>query len=210
MAEWLDKHRNLLTIALPSALLCTALLGGALMIRRRPQPAPIVISALTTMPAPSPAPTATKAPIMVYVTGAVAQQGVYALPWNSRIEDAIAAAGGAASDADLLGVNLAEHLRDAQQIYVPCQSDTATPVLPTPMPTTSSADASSPGGQRVNINSATASELETLPGIGPALAQRIIDYRETNGPFRTPEDITQVTGIGERTLEQLRDKITVQ
>jgi competence protein ComEA len=162
------------------------------------------------MPAPSPAPTATQAPVLVYVTGAVVYPGVYALPWDSRIENAIAAAGGAASDADLLAVNLAEHVFDAQQIYVPSRSDTATPVLPTPIPTAPSPSANPSGSQRVNINSATASELEALPGIGPALAQRIIDYRVANGPFSAPEDIIKVRGVGEQTFEQLRDHITVQ
>lgn len=210
MADWLEKHHHTLTTALFAALICVVLAGGVLLIRHRPQPAPIVISALTTMPAPSPAPTATQAPVLVYVTGAVVYPGVYALPWDSRIENAIAAAGGAASDADLLAVNLAEHVFDAQQIYVPSRSDTATPVLPTPIPTAPSPSANPSGSQRVNINSATASELEALPGIGPALAQRIIDYRVANGPFSAPEDIIKVRGVGEQTFEQLRDHITVQ
>jgi competence protein ComEA len=135
---------------------------------------------------------------------------VYTLPWNCRIEDAIAAAGGTLSEADLLAINLAEHVHDAQQIYVPCQGDTETPVLPTPVPTAHSASALSAAGQRVNINTATAHELEALPGIGPALAQRIIDYRATSGPFQAPEDIVKVRGIGEQTFEQLRDYISVQ
>ncbi len=210
MVDWLEKRRNVLTRGLSAVLICAVFVGGVLLVRNRPQPAPIVITALTTMPAPSPAPSATQAPVLVYVTGAVVHPGVYTLPWDSRIENAIAAAGGAASDADLLAVNLAEHVHDAQQIYVPSQTDTATPVLPTPIPTSVSTGAASSGDQRMNINSATASELETLPGIGPALAQRIIDYRVTNGPFSVPEDIIKVNGIGERTFEQLRDRITVQ
>lgn len=208
--DWLNRLRNTPTTALTAVVMCAALAGGVLLIRNKPQPAPIVISALATMPVPSPAPTATQGPILVYVTGAVAHPGVYALSWDSRIENAIAAAGGAASDANLLAVNLAEHVYDAQQVYVPFQSDTATPILPTPIPTIPSAAGPSPGGQLVNINSATASELEALPGIGPALAQRIIDYRAANGPFAAPEDIVEVRGIGERTFEQLRDLITVQ
>ncbi len=208
--DWLNRLRNTPTTALTAVVMCAALAGGVLLIRNKPQPAPIVISALATMPVPSPAPTATQGPILVYVTGAVAHPGVYALSWDSRIENAIAAAGGAASDANLLAVNLAEHVYDAQQVYVPFQSDTATPILPTPIPTIPSAAGPSPGGQLVNINSATASELEALPGIGPALAQRIIDYRVANGPFAAPEDIVEVRGIGERTFEQLRDLITVQ
>jgi competence protein ComEA len=142
------------------------------------------------------------------VTGAVAHPGVYTVSQDSRIEDAITAAGGAAADANLLGVNLAERLHDAQQIYVPYQSDTATPVLPTPVPTV--AGTAHTGGERVNINTATTSELQTLPGIGPALAQRIIDYRATNGPFQAPEDVVRVRGIGEQTFEQLRDLVTVR
>ena len=210
MVDWWEQHRDSLTTALSVFVICAVLVGGALMIRRKPQPAPIVISALTTMPAPSATPTMTQAPIRAYVTGAVAHPGVYALPHDSRIENAIAAAGGATSDANLLAVNLAEHVHDAQQIYVPYQTDTATPVLPTPMPTAAGAAMGSSGSQRVNINLATAGELEALPGIGPTLAQRIIDYRVTNGPFNTPEDIMKVRGIGEQTFEQLRDRITVR
>jgi competence protein ComEA len=210
MDDWLEKHRDSLKTALSVVVVGTVLAGGALLIRRKPQPAPIVISTLATMPAPSLVPTATQAPILAYVTGAVAHPGVYALPQDSRIENAIAAAGGATSDANMLAINLAERVHDAQQIYVPYQSDTATPILPTPMPTAASVSTGSSGSQRVNINSASVSELETLPGIGPALAQRIIDYRVTNGPFNAPEDIINVRGIGEQTFQQLRDLITVR
>jgi len=210
MLDWLEKHRDPLTKALSVVVVGTVLAGGALLTQRKPQPAPIVISALATVPAPSPVPTATQAPVLAYVTGAVAHPGVYTLPQDSRIENAIAAAGGATSDANLVAINLAERVHDAQQIYVPYQSDTATPILPTPMPTAASVSTGSSASQRVNINSASASELETLPGIGPALAQRIIDYRVTNGPFNTPEDIIKVRGIGEQTFEELRDLITVR
>jgi competence protein ComEA len=146
----------------------------------------------------------------VYVSGAVAHPGVYALPWDSRVEQAVAAAGGGTADADLLRVNLAQRVHDEQQIYVPHKSEAVTPVLPTPVPPTPIAGTSSIPGQKVNINTASAAELEALPGIGPVLAQRIIDYRQTNGPFRTPEDMKRVKGIGDVTFERLRDLITAE
>jgi len=210
MVEWLEKHRSMLPTAFSATLIVAILTGGAVLVWRRPQPAPIVIASITPLPVASPDPTTTPAPILAYVTGAVARPGVYSLPCDSRVEDAITAAGGAAADADLLAINLAEHVHDAQQIYVPHQGENATPILPTAIPTAYSDSGQLPGGQLVNINTAAAQQLEALPGIGPALAQRIIDYRTANGPFQSIEDITNVKGIGQHTFEQLQDQITVR
>jgi competence protein ComEA len=184
---------------------------GAMAFRiRRPTPAAIVIQPLTALPTVTKAPTASPRPVKVYVVGAVARPGVYALPWDSRVEQAIAAAGGATADADLVRVNLAQQINDEQQIYVPREAEEATPALPTPMPRTPSAVALSPSGQKININTAAAAELETLSGIGPVLAQRIIDYRQARGPFQKLEDIKKVKGIGESIFERIQGMITLE
>jgi competence protein ComEA len=110
------------------------------------------------------------------------------------------AAGGPAGDADLDRINLASSVADGQQIYVPRQDEENPPVQ------SPSAQRASDG--RVNINTADAAALETLPGIGPALAQRILDYRQAHGPFTKIEDIMEVSGIGRATFEKLGDLIT--
>jgi competence protein ComEA len=125
--------------------------------------------------------------------------GSYTLPLGSRIDDAVRAAGGPTADADLERINLAQILRDGQHIHVPRVGE----VLPTPTPYGLSA------GGRIDINLADAALLETLPGIGPTIAQRIIEYREMNGPFETAEQIQDVKGIGPTIFERIKDQITV-
>jgi competence protein ComEA len=122
------------------------------------------------------------------------------------VEQAIAAAGSATDDADLVRVNLAQRVYDEQQIYVPHKAEGATPVLPTTAPTA----VTSASGHRININTASAPELETLSGIGPVLAQRIVDYREANGPFSKPEDVKQVKGIGDSIFQRIQDSIATE
>ena len=171
----------------------------------RPQEdTPVIVS--TPLPTPTLSPTLTPAPIRVYVSGAVRQPDVYELPPGSIIQHAVNAAGGPTSDADLDHINLALELRDQQQVYVPRQGET------NPPPPVSGGESGGGGqeGALVNINTAPVAELETLPRIGPTLAQRIVDYREANGPFETIEEIQNVPGIGPATFEGFRDLITVQ
>ncbi|TEU14080.1 MAG: hypothetical protein E3J21_16915, partial [Anaerolineales bacterium] len=144
----------------------------------------------------------------VYVSGAVAHPDVYELPYDSIVKDAIEAAGGPTGEADLNRINLARRVHDEEQIYMPRKGEESPPVSPPSGPSLPSL--SSQGGDKVNINTATAEELGTLPGIGPTKAQSIIDYRTTNGPFQSIEDIKDVRGIGDATFEKLKDKITVQ
>jgi competence protein ComEA len=158
----------------------------------------IVIS--TPLPDPTSLPAPTPAPIRVHVSGAVRQPDVYELPAGCIVKDAVEAAGGPTDSADLDGVNLAVELRDQQQVYVPRQGE----VIPMSS-TLGGGTASGP----VNINTATAAELETLPGIGPKTAETIVEYREANGPFKAIEDIMNVPGIGEGTFEKIKDGITV-
>ena len=178
-------------------LLFLILLGGVLFYLRWPRPSPIEIIE------PTPAPASTPGEIGVYVVGAVMKPRVYFLPQGSRVADALEVAGGPTEEADLVRVNLAKRVYDEEQIYVPRLGEENPPLPP---PSTSS------GGQaggKININTATAAELEALPGIGPVLAQRIVDYRKANGPFAAIEDIKNVSGIGEGIFEEIKELVFV-
>ena len=139
-------------------------------------------------------------PLSVYVTGAVVSPGVVAVPAGSLLADAVEAVGGVTSEADLESLNLAAPLMDNQHIVVPRRVVQAT---------VETATETGSGNALVNINTATSAELETLPHIGPAMAQRIIDYREANGPFARIEDVQNVAGIGESRYADLAPLITV-
>ena len=171
------------------------------VILKRPEPAspPLVI---TLQPRPTAEPvTPTPATINVYVSGAVKKPDVYALPLNSIVKDAITAAGGATTDADLDRINLATHLADQMQVYVPRQGEAAPPP-----PNGSAPDSPT---EKININTASVEELDKLPGIGPTIAQAIIDYRTQYGPFKTIDGIKDVPRIGDALFEKMKDMITV-
>ena len=148
-------------------------------------------------------PSPTKQPIVVYITGAVPRPGVYALPEGARVQDVISAAGGFLAEAEKDGINLARLLDDGEQLDIPF-SEGFSPVIPTTAPVVAQ-----PSSDLININTASSFELDTLPGIGPTTAQKIIDYRTQNGPFQTIEDIVKVSGIGPGTFERIKDQITV-
>lgn len=152
-------------------------------------------------------PPPTPPPLAVHVACAVATPGVYYLPPGSRVRDAVAAAGGALDEANLNALNLAAPVEDGQQICVPFRSSAASSSSSSETSSAPNATSVSTGTQ-ININTADAAQLEALPGIGPALAQRIIEYRQEHGPFATVEDLIQVPGIGPAKLEQLRPWIT--
>ena len=176
---------------------------GGMVISRQSRPVPIVISP----PEPTAAPllTATPSAVQVYVSGQVAAPDVYELPPDGRVEDAVTAAGGFTAQAQPALVNLAQPLFDGMQIYVPAEGEEAS--LPLPVATAPAGTSNS--GDLVNINTAGLEELDTLPGIGPSTAQNIIDYRESNGPFETLEEIMDVPGIGEAKFNQIKDLITI-
>ena len=137
--------------------------------------------------------------IFVDVTGAVNTPGVYTLTASSRVIDAIKAAGGSAPGADLSTINLARVLADGEQIYVDAAVTNSKGVR------VSSPKRSGP----ININRATVSEFDSLDGIGPVIASRIVDYRKTHGPFITVEDLQKVSGIGAAKFAQIKSKIRV-
>lgn len=152
-------------------------------------------------------PPPTETPIIVHITGAVPRPGVYALAKGARVQDAISAAGGFLAEAEKTGINLARALEDGEQLDIP-YLEGFTPVIEidpsgavvTEVPSSS---------ELININTASQAELETLPGIGPTTAQKIIEYREANGSFLSTEDIVNVSGIGPVTYERIKDLITV-
>lgn len=144
--------------------------------------------------------------IYVHVLGAVGNGGLYELADGSRVIDVIAAAGGFTDDADPAGVNLARPLTDGEQLRVPRIGEV--PAAPPPQAGGTGTGAVDTAPAPISLNSATLAELETLPRIGPALAQRILDWREANGGFATIEDLRNVTGIGQKTFDGLKDHVT--
>jgi competence protein ComEA len=151
-----------------------------------------------SLAAPAVTPSATASELYVHVSGAVAAPGLYVLSPRARVVDAVAAAGGFADDADPAAVNLARTLDDGEQLHVPRAGEAA------PSPT-----GSSPENGKIDLNTADAAQLETLPRIGPALAERIISWRDDNGGFTSVEDLLAVPGIGDKMLESLREHVTV-
>jgi len=178
-------------------MVCGMLAAGVLLVLVNRPPG----KAVQLLPPPTPQ------PIVVHVTGAVSNPGVYSLPAGARVEAALLAAGGASADADLETLNLAAFLQDGEKICVPQQiedpADPETPEASRPLPTESGLDG------LVNINTANQAEMESLPGIGPVLAEAILEYRQVHGPFKDTTAILDVPGIGPSVYEQIKDLITV-
>lgn len=141
--------------------------------------------------------------IAIHVSGAVLNPGVYELPEGSRANDAIEAAGGASEDAVPDALNLARVLSDGEQIIVPTVEEQER------LEEAAVAGQTLDAGGKVNINTATVEQLDSLPGVGESTAQKIIADREENGPFGSPEDLKRVSGIGDKKYEDLADLITV-
>jgi len=178
-----------------AGLLSGLLTGGILwLILSQPRGAPV-----TLLPPPSPA------PLRIHVAGAVRVPGVYSLPAGSLVEQAIEAAGGPGEGASLDSINLAARLQDGDQVRVPSRG-AAVAGLTSPVSTPGLETPSAP----VNLNTASAAELDRLPGIGPSLAKEIIAYRESHGAFAAIEDLLLVPGIGPAKLATLRDLVCVQ
>lgn len=147
-------------------------------------------------------PTKTPTSLYVHVTGAVNNPGLVNIASGSRVVDAISAAGGFSADADTSVLNLARIVNDGEQIQVPRPGENPSASAP-------QEGGTSPGSGLINLNRATAVELEQLPRIGPALAKRIIDWRSAHGGFTAVDDLLKVPGIGSKILEGFADKVTV-
>ena len=181
------------------------------------RPAAIIITP-AELPGPTSTPraTVTPGPLRVFVSGEVAAPAVYELPPGSLIWDAVEAAGGFTAGADRDAVNLAQPLAKGLHVHIPAEGEAADiplvsepqPLATAELPTTDGVVL--PAGGLVNLNTATAAELELLPGIGPALAEAIIEYRDGNGPFETLEELMDVPGIGPAKFEGVQELGTVE
>ncbi len=170
--------------------------------RAEPVPALPAVSAPSVLGSAAPSSSAPPAgPLVVSVSGKVRKPGLVQVPEGARVADALEAAGGALPGADLTGLNLARKVADGEQIVVgvPAPADAVAPP----------GGAAAPAG-KIDLNSATAAQLDTLPGIGPVTVQRILDWRTANGRFATVDQLREIEGIGERRFAQLRELVTVR
>ncbi len=187
---------RLLSQAVLALAIAASAAGVVAILLRDPSPGAVEIVLPTSTP-PS--------DVRVYVTGAVNEPGVHLVEEGARLAEAVEAAGGAAPDADLVAVNLAIRVADEDHWHIPRIGEAVPPSTTVP------GSADSPGGSdKLDVNSASAEELETLPQIGEVRARDIVAHRDANGPFNTIEDLIEVSGIGPRTLDTIRDLIEVR
>jgi len=195
-------------------------LGGLAWFILKPSPVPIDAYVPRVTSVSAVASTASPSVITVHVAGAVKNPGVYRLPSSARVVDAVASAGGALRNADLESVNLAQTITDTEQIYVPVKKVSRSRVTTAPrlrpqrttattVPVIIGGSAGTQPGRLINLNTATASELDSLTGVGPSTAKAIISYRTKKGLFSKVEDLLNVPGIGPAKLAALRDQVTV-
>ena len=187
MNTWLDRNRSVVLAALAAVIVVGLVI---LALQRRDGPRPLEIRFDD--------PAANGTAIQVYVTGAVHAPGVYSLPDSDRIGDALDTAGGAADDANLASINLAQRLRDQDEVLVPHRGETKVDGVSTPA-----------AGQKIDINSATAQALDALPGIGEVYSQRIVESRNAEGPFHRPEELVERQVLPQSTYDKIKDLITV-
>lgn len=200
----------------PSRVAAAAVAAGGLVVaaavtvvalRGTPAPPevhlPLAIPSAPGAAARAGAPAEEDPPAYVHAAGAVARPGVYRVRPGGRVSDVVDAAGGPAPEADLDQVNLAAKVIDGERVYVPKRGEA-------PPPGTGGADGGSgPGAGPVDLNTATADQLDALPGVGPAIAQAVVDHRAEHGRFRSVEDLLEVRGIGEAKLAALRSRVKV-
>jgi len=239
VSPWLDKLNEVvaragLSVNRPTAaalalILVGAAAFGAYRCAARPQADPDgfeVTTARTESTAPPSEPTAddpdfqtraeeSSATLFVHVVGAVRHPGVYELTQGARVQEAVESAGGCLESAAPQGLNLARPVADGEQVVVPTLDEWER-ALETAAPGTgadlnvSPGQVAGPGTGLIDLNSADAAALETLPGIGPATAAKIVADREANGPFQSVDDLARVSGIGPKKIEALRDLVTVR
>lgn len=199
--------------------LVAALVAAAYLMRSRPEPVAVPARKPLAVSQPSPAPTQQRDPsrpmaspdvLVVDVDGKVRDPGVYTLPAGSRVVDAVEKAGGLDQGADTAGINLARQLVDGEKILVgvPRPAGLGGPRASSG-PGRSSGTAGTTAGTTIDLNKATAEQLEQLPGIGEVLAGRIVEYRAKHGGFQSVSELTDVSGIGPATLADVEDEVRV-
>jgi len=193
----------LLLVGLVVAVLVSALGPRGSTVTIAPEPTPVA------QDLPGVAASGAGATIFVHLLGAVQRPGLYELREGDRGIDAVAAAGGFAQTADQSQLNLARPLSDGEQIYVPAIGEMLSPGAGSGGSGGVAGGGSGTVAGKVNLNTADLAALDTLPGVGPATAKAIIDWRDQNGRFTAVEDLLSVTGIGDKTLAELRDLVTV-
>lgn len=210
------QHHHMLVWVIVALI---AVVGGGLVVfvlinQPSRQAVPPIEPVLDPLMQPVLTPQATPTPqdVVVYISGAVQQPDVYALPYDARVKDVVLAAGGFLADADSEQVNLAARIEDEQHIHIPHIGEE-------PLPAGRSDGAGSAGtGVRddsvaaslINLNRANQSELEELPGVGQVIAQRIVEYRQANGPFTSVDELQNVTGVGPAMFEKISPLVTVE
>ncbi|WRP05338.1 helix-hairpin-helix domain-containing protein [Rossellomorea aquimaris] len=201
MQSLIEKYRTFLVILVICAIVLVA------YIFKNASAAPVKEASFTSAPVKKekePEKLNIVEKVFVDVKGEVVKPGLYEVRQGDRLKFVIDRAGGFTPEADKKVINLAIKVSDEMMIYVPKVGEIETPRLAPSMPLTDS------GKGRININTATQQEFETLPGIGPAKASTFIHYREEHGPFATIEEIQNISGVGEKTFEKLKEYIYVQ
>lgn len=207
LAAWRDVLPELTWPRIAGAAgVVVGVVGAVWFLTREPPAPPLVLpraapEASTAVSSSGPSIGGTPATITVHAAGAVARPGIYALPAAARVADLVAAAGGAAPEADLDQVNLAAKVADAERVYLPRKGEP-------PPPAEGAAAGGQPAGP-LDLNTATPDQLDALPGVGPATAQAILQFRSRNGRFRSVDDLLDVRGIGPAKLEVLRPLVKV-
>jgi competence protein ComEA len=207
-------------LALAAVAAVAAVLAAVGVWRDRPvaeQPPSFTVAGATGQPSPASAgpapgrPPGTGAPLVVSVAGKVHRPGLVQVPEGARVADAIAQAGGPLRGTDLTPLNLARRVADGEQILVGLPQPTAGPDPGPGGPLAAGAGGGGPpaAGGKIDLNRATAEQLDTLPGVGPVTAQRILDWRARHGRFSSVEQLREIEGIGERRFGQLRDQVTI-
>lgn len=207
LREWVEDHVSWKVIGMALVIVAViAFCGGNLYQEWRAEGEGLTLvqedATAGETAADSAAPENASGEVVVHIAGAVSSPGVYTLPADSRVDDAVRAAG-ATADADLSQLNLAQKLADGQKITVPVAG--ATPADGSSAATTADSD----NGGLININTATQEELESLPSIGEVRAQAIITYREEHGGFRTIDELKEVSGIGDKIFADISPHVTV-